>query len=74
MTTMTAAGVAEHELSRLREEFVSMPGLCLNILQAARLLDVDRDCAGQLLEQLEDEGLLQRAVGDTSRRSAPWTH
>jgi hypothetical protein len=70
MTTMTAAVFAEHELVMLRDEFVSMPGMVLNIQQAARLVDVDRECATHLLEELESEGLL-RSAGGIYRRSSP---
>ena len=70
MTTTTAARRAEHELVKLREEYESMPGMCLNIQQAARLVGVDRECATHLLDELEAEGLL-RAAGGIYRRSSP---
>jgi CRP-like cAMP-binding protein len=70
MTTRTAAVSAEHELVKLRQEYESMPGMCLNIQQAARLVGVDRECATHLLDELEAEGLLQVA-GGIYRRSSP---
>jgi predicted transcriptional regulator of viral defense system len=71
MTTMTAAVSAEHELMKLRDEYLSMPGMCLNIQQAARLMGVDPECATHLLDELEAEGLLRRADGGIYRRSSP---
>ena len=70
MITMTAAVFAERELVMLRDEFVSMPGMVLNVQQAARLVDVDRECATHLLEELESEGLL-RSAGGIYRRLSP---
>jgi hypothetical protein len=70
MSTMMATVRSEYELMRLREEYLSMPGMCLNIQQAARLVGVDRECATQLLEALESEGLLC-AAGGIYRRSSP---
>ncbi len=70
MTTIPAAAIPEHELMKLRDEYESMPGMCLNVQQAARLVGVDRDCATHLLEELEAEGLL-RSNGGIYRRSSP---
>jgi CRP-like cAMP-binding protein len=70
MTTIAAAARVEHELMKLRGEYESMPGMCLNVQQAARLVGVDRACATHLLEELEAEGLL-RANGGIYRRSSP---
>ena len=71
MTTTTATRRAEHELTKLRDEYVSMPGMCLNVQQAARLIGVDRKCATHLLEALECEGLLLHTAGGVYRRSSP---
>ena len=71
MTTIPAAASAEHDLMKLRDEYESMPGMCLNVQQAARLAGVDRECATHLLEELEAEGLLRRASGGLYRRSSP---
>ena len=66
---MIAAAPIEGDFLRLREEFVSMPGLRLNVLQVARLLSVDRECAAYLLERLEAEGLLMRTGSGVYRHS-----
>jgi hypothetical protein len=71
MTTRPAAVSAQHELVKLRQEYESMPGMCLNIQQAARLVGVDRECATHLLDELEAEGLLLQAAGGIYRRSSP---
>ena len=71
MTMITAAASGEHELMKLRDEYESMPGLCLNVQQVARLVGVDRDCATNLLEELAAEGLLLRASDGIYRRSSP---
>lgn len=61
-----------HELSpleaRCRGEFLDMPGLLLNIRQAARLFGVDPIECKSLLEALVESGFLRRA-GDTYLRA-----
>ena len=71
MPTTAAAVSADRDLGTLREEYESLPGLCLTLPQVARLLDVDRTCAAHLLEQLEAEGLLRLTAGGMYRRTAP---
>lgn len=61
----------EAELTRLRSEFLLFPGLCLTAEQAARLIDVPRGDATQLLATLEDEGLLLRLRNGSYRRASP---
>jgi mono/diheme cytochrome c family protein len=56
------------DLLRLREEFLSMPGLCLDIRQTARLLSVAEADARALLDALVAEGLLVHPVSGTYRR------
>jgi hypothetical protein len=62
------------DLVRLRSEFLSMPGLCLTVRQAARLLSVHEGEARVLLEALIDEGLLRCDGAGTFRRvpQADW--
>src|SRR6266516_2653809 len=50
----------EPELEALRSEFLSYPGMCLTVEQVARLLDVRRDEATEVLIVLEAEGVLIR--------------
>ena len=57
------------DLFRLRNEFLSMPGLCLTVPQAARLLSLHGDEARALLDELVAEGLLTRAVSGIYRRA-----
>ena len=71
MATMTAAMSTDRDLARLREEYVSLPGMCLDLPQVARLVGVDRVCAAHLLEELEAEGLLVRSTGRVYRRALP---
>ena len=53
---------------RLRNEFLSMPGLSLTLPQAARLLGVRLEHARAMLDELEHEGfLLCGAEGDYRR-------
>jgi predicted transcriptional regulator of viral defense system len=54
---------------RLREEFVSMPGLSVTAAQAARLLSVRLDHARDILGTLERERFLTRAADGVYRRS-----
>lgn len=67
MATTLSAPV-DADLLRLRNEFVAMPGLCLNVRQAARLLAVRELKACTLLDALVGEGLLFRPVSGLYRR------
>jgi len=71
MVTVTESVSADRSLDRLRDEYESFAGLSLTLTQVARLLDVDRERAADLLGQLEAEGLLLEAPGGVYRRSAP---
>jgi hypothetical protein len=55
---LTIAASVEADLLRLRNEFLAMPGLCLTVPQAARLLSVGELDAHALLDLLVAEGLL----------------
>jgi hypothetical protein len=69
---MVAAASLEIDLSTLRSEFLSYPGMCVTVEQAARLLDVPHDEAAQALSALEDEGLLLRWANGYHTSSEPW--
>lgn len=56
---------------RLREEFLSMPALCLTIEQTARLLNVPIVSATRLLADLEHDGFLSRMAGGRYRLTEP---
>ena len=61
----------DHDLMRLRSEFLQFPGMCFTREQVARLLDVPRDEAGLLLAILESEGLLFHLRNGVFRRTLP---
>lgn len=50
---------ATDTLQRIRGEFLEMPGLTLNLKQAARLWQLDPGQCKTLLEQLVSEGFLK---------------
>jgi hypothetical protein len=55
---------------RLRNEFLSMPGLCITTAQTARLLGVRLDHARAMLDELEHEGFLICDAKGEYRRAA----
>ena len=66
------AGVIEPALNRVRAEYVEMPGLCLTVPQAARLLGLSMDDSQRVLSELADDGLLRRNTkGAYVRRPCP---
>jgi hypothetical protein len=48
---------------RVRAEYREMPGLCLSLAQAARLLGLDRPMCGEVFRALVHDGFLR----ETSR-------
>jgi hypothetical protein len=58
-------------LVRARGEYIEMPGLQLTLAQAARLWNVDREEAAQVLETLVDLAFLRRA-GNGYVRAGSW--
>jgi len=56
---------------RLRHEFLAMPGICLTVPQAARLLSVRLEHAAALLTALDEEGFLLRTSDGAFRRMNP---
>ena len=54
---------------RLRNEFLSMPGLSLTVAQTARLLAIRLDHARGMLDELEHEGFLVCGASGEYRRA-----
>lgn len=50
-------------MERVRAEYREMPGLCLSLAQAARLLGLDRSSCSDVFRALVQEGFLR----ETSR-------
>jgi predicted transcriptional regulator of viral defense system len=68
---MMATITIEDECVRLQGEFAAMPGLCLTVVQVARLLDIDRKSATDVLCRLEADGVLMRTGAGVYRSAAP---
>jgi hypothetical protein len=66
---VTLSAPVDADLLRLRNEFVTMPGLCLTVPQTARLLSVREPKASALLDALVLDGLLVRSVSGVYRRA-----
>lgn len=60
-----AARLALH--TRIREEFVEMPGTCLTLAQACRLFGIPHDVCGRIFDELVSGGQL-RALPDRRYR------
>jgi len=54
---------------RLRNEFLEMPGLTINVPQVARMLGVRSEHASALLESLAHEQFLTQTANGTYRRA-----
>lgn len=67
-TPMTTAAHATKEfadlVTRVRAEFLEMPGMCLTLTQAARLWELSPDGAEALLAELVLTGFLVRPDRD----------
>jgi hypothetical protein len=61
------ARFAADTLQRIRGEYLEMPGLTLNLKQAARLWQIDPGQCKALLEQLVSEGFLKHLQQHYSR-------
>lgn len=69
---MTTTSITTAILNRARAEYVEMPGLCLTVPQAARLLGLTADDSQRVLSALAKDGLLWRnAQGAYVRRACP---
>ena len=60
-----------HAVSRVRDEFASLPGLSLTTEQARLVFDLDRDMCEQVLDSLVTEGFLARTPQGSFRRLRP---
>jgi len=67
MTVLEATPI-DRDTLRLRNEFLELPGLAVNVRQAARLFGVRLDHAASMLDQLVCEGFLMRDELGTYRR------
>jgi hypothetical protein len=56
-------------VTRIRGEFIEMPGLCLTFKQAQRLWALDGDTCANVLEGLLTEGFLRRTSTGVYLRS-----
>ena len=66
------AGARPSIVDRARAEYLEMPGLCLTVPQAARLLGVDVKESERVLSNLAEAGLLRRTQkGTYVRRPCP---
>ena len=72
-TNGTVASVATTSsielLTRIRAEFIEMPGLRLTCAQAARFWNLDCAICTELLATLVEQGFLTRTAGGSYRRS-----
>ena len=68
---MTVSLPIDADAVRIRHEFVALPGMCLAVRQAARLLGVSSDRATDMLDALEDEGFLIHTADGQYRRAEP---
>jgi Fic family protein len=64
----TIARVSDQIVDRARAEYLEMPGLCLTVPQAARLLGVTTVESQRVLSALLDGGLLRRDPNGAYRR------
>jgi hypothetical protein len=58
-------------LSRIRSEYVEMPGMCLTASQAGRLWHLDRDMCEFVLSELVETGFLKRSRSGQFLRIRP---
>src|SRR5262249_21485002 len=58
-------------ISRARNEFLEMPGLCVTSVGTARLLGIDRTTAECILHALTASGFLVRSAAAAYPRAAP---
>jgi hypothetical protein len=57
---MVAAAELDSIISRVRNEFLEMPGLRLNVTQAMRLWGLEREACQRVIDALVKESFLQR--------------
>jgi hypothetical protein len=67
---IVAAEPIDLDALRLRNEFLAMPGLVINVPQVARMLGLRSEHAAALLESLADEKFLTHTANGAYRRAA----
>ncbi len=67
----TVAEATDLDALRLRNEFLAMPGLAVNVAQTARLLGVRTEHAAKILAELEREQLITHTANGLYRRAIP---
>jgi hypothetical protein len=70
-TMIAVSAPIDADTLRIRHEFLAMPGMCLPVPQAARLLGVSLNHAAEMLDVLEEEGFLIRTPDGQYRRALP---
>jgi hypothetical protein len=65
------ADVFDANTTRLRDEFLSMPALCLTVEQAARLVHMSVPGANLLIARLEHDGFLIHTPNGRYRLAEP---
>jgi DNA-binding IclR family transcriptional regulator len=61
----------DQDALRIRNEFLEMPGLIVNVPQVARLLGVRSEHAGAILETLEREHFLAQTANGAYHLASP---
>jgi hypothetical protein len=65
---ITISAPVDADVLTLRGEFLAMPGLCLTVVQTARLLSIREPHARDVLESLVGDGFLILTAGGLYRR------
>lgn len=68
---IVAAEPIEQDALRIRDEFLAMPGLIINVPQVARLLGLRAEHAAAILEALTRERFLMHAANGAYQRASP---
>jgi hypothetical protein len=71
VTMIVVSTPLDADTLRIRHEFLAMPGLCLAVPQAARLLGVSSSHAAEMLAVLEEEDFLVHTPDGQYRRAEP---
>jgi hypothetical protein len=70
-TMFAVAAPIDADTLRMRHEFLAMPGMCLAVPQAARLLGISLSHAADMLDVMEQEGFLIHTADGQYRRAQP---
>ena len=68
LSKIDARAHVETDCDKLRDQFLTMPALCLTVAQTARLLNVTVPDAHRLLAELEHDHFLRRAANGQYHR------